>query len=115
MGLRQFLRDLAQLWQNGAATIDSVLRAALWLLDHGEPEANGSRYCEVIRDLEGRRWLPARGNVYLALARLQEQGLILARWEAPAEAAAHGGARRRRFRLSETGRQAAAALGPAST
>lgn len=67
---------------------------------------------EIAKEIEhatGGRFKPGTGSLYLALARLQKQGLIEETAERPPEA--QDDSRRRYYRITEFGRQVAQAEG----
>jgi DNA-binding PadR family transcriptional regulator len=86
----------------------SLLAAALELAAIGQPEFHGYAVARLMRDREGARRLTAHGTLYRALERLDEAGLVEGRWEDPQIAADEGRPRRRFYRITALGEQAAA-------
>jgi PadR family transcriptional regulator len=76
-----------------------VLEIGLRRLREGEPEFHGFALAAEL-DSSGGRQLTAHGTLYKALDRLEQGGLLVSRWEDPAE---HAGSRPRRrlYRVSD--------------
>jgi DNA-binding PadR family transcriptional regulator len=75
----------------------------------GDPEFHGFLVAKELRDRDGARALTAHGTLYKALDRMESAGLLDSRWEDPDDAAAEGRPRRRLYRITGAGDQAAAA------
>ena len=86
----------------------SLLAAAIEFAAIGQPEFHGYAIARLMRDREGARRLTAHGTLYRALDRLDEAGLVEGRWEDPLVAADEGRPRRRLYRVTALGEQAAA-------
>jgi len=76
----------------------------------GDPEFHGFLAAKELRDRDGARALTAHGTLYKALDRMETAGLLDSRWEDPDDAAAEGRPRRRLYRVTGAGEQAAAAF-----
>lgn len=87
----------------------SILEASLLLRMRGQPEAHGFLLAGTIRDREAARRLTAYGTLYKALGRLERLGYLESRWEDPLIAAAASRPRRRFYRATALGEQAAVA------
>lgn len=85
-----------------------ILRAGIDFAMAGDPNFHGYAVAARMRE-EGGRSLAAQGTLYRALARLEERGLVLSEWEDPALAAAEERPRRRLYRVTAAGEQAAQA------
>jgi PadR family transcriptional regulator, regulatory protein PadR len=87
----------------------SILEASLLLRMRGQVEAHGFLLARTLSDREGARRLTAYGTLYKALERLERLGYLESRWEDPLIAAAAGRPRRRFYRTTAVGEQAAVA------
>jgi hypothetical protein len=85
----------------------SILAAGIDLRDRGEPEFHGFLIAKEMRDSDDARRLTAHGTLYKALDRMERAGLLESRWEDPAIAAEVGRPRRRLYRITGLGEQAA--------
>jgi PadR family transcriptional regulator PadR len=86
----------------------SLLASALESATSGEREFHGYAIARIMRDREGARRLTSHGTLYRALDRLEAAGLVESRWEDPQLAADEGRPRRRLYRVTALGAQAAA-------
>ena len=84
---------------------EDILRAALAAHDSGEAVFHGFGLARDMRERSGSRALTAHGTLYKALGRLEDAGLLASTWEDAA--AAEGRPRRRLYRLTAEGEQAA--------
>jgi DNA-binding PadR family transcriptional regulator len=82
-----------------------ILEAALSMTASGHGAFHGFGLAQSIRAQSGARSLTAHGTLYKALGRLEEFGLLSSRWEDAT--AAEGRPRRRLYRLTGQGAQAA--------
>lgn len=85
-----------------------ILEVAIGLIQRGIPEAHGFHLASELRDRRGARQLTAYGTLYRALERLETMGFMQSRWEDPQLAADEGRPRRRYYRVTVVGEQAAA-------
>jgi PadR family transcriptional regulator, regulatory protein PadR len=72
------------------------------------PECHGFQIAKLLQTGNDARLLTAHGTLYRALARLENMGLLMSRWEEPGTAANEGRPLRRLYRLTDTGTAAAA-------
>jgi DNA-binding PadR family transcriptional regulator len=86
-----------------------ILEAAVDLARRGVPEAHGFLLARELRDRGGAKRLTAYGTLYKALERLERMELLESRWEDPQVAADDGRPRRRFYRVTVIGEQAASA------
>ena len=86
-----------------------ILETTLALRRSDHTDVHGYALAHALRDASGSRALTAHGTLYKALGRLEELGLLTSRWED--EATVQGRPRRRLYRLSERGAEAAASVG----
>ena len=82
-----------------------ILEAAVSMLRSGESTFHGFALAQAMHT-DGSGSLIAHGTLYKALGRLEEFGLLESQWE---DAPAGGRPRRRLYRLTDAGKQAAAA------
>src|ERR671914_123600 len=82
-----------------------ILEVALSMLRSGQATFHGFRLAQTMREQGGSRSLTAHGTLYKALARLEEFGLLVSRWEDAA--AVEGRPRRRLYELTSQGAYAA--------
>ena len=73
----------------------------------GEPEFHGFDVLPELGEISGRPEPYARSSVYRALERLEEMGLLSSRWEDAEEARTLRRPRRRLYRVTEFGANAA--------
>jgi PadR family transcriptional regulator, regulatory protein PadR len=66
---------------------------------------HGFELARALADAGGSRSLTSHGTLYKALARLAEQGLLVAEWEDPERALREGRPRRRLYELTAAGAQ----------
>ncbi len=82
-----------------------ILELALSMRRSGPAAFHGFGIAQAMREQRGSRSLTAHGTLYKALARLEEFGLLVSRWEDAA--AAEGRPRRRLYELTGQGAQVA--------
>ncbi len=92
----------------------SVLRAALEMARHGEPEFHGYAIAREIKQNEAARQLTAHGTLYRALDKMEELGFLESRWEDQTPES-EGRPRRRLYRVTAAGEQAYQAVRPSRT
>ncbi|HKT80864.1 MAG TPA: helix-turn-helix transcriptional regulator [Vicinamibacterales bacterium] len=85
----------------------AICRAAARLKERGSEEFHGYQIAKQIQHVEDRRLLTAHGTLYRALGRLEQMGLVEARWEAPHLASEERRPARRLYRLTAIGEAAA--------
>jgi len=83
-----------------------ILGAALTLASRDDPEFHGFGIAKMLQSDGDARRLTGHGTLYKALARLEEAGLLVSRWEDANLAAADGRPRRRLYRITTAGRAA---------
>jgi PadR family transcriptional regulator, regulatory protein PadR len=86
----------------------ALLSAAVELARAGRPRFHGFAIARELAEREAARRLTAHGTLYKALDRLEQAGLLESAWEDPAVAADEGRPRRRLYRVTALGEQAAA-------
>jgi DNA-binding PadR family transcriptional regulator len=89
-----------------------ILGVAVSRAARGEPDLHGFGVAKSLQGDEARRRLTAHGTLYKALARLEDSGLLVSRWEDAEVAVAEGRPRRRLYRITTAGQ---AAFSEAST
>lgn len=77
-----------------------ILQLALALRRSGHPTFHGFGLAQHLRQQSGSRSLTAHGTLYKALARLEEFGLLVSRWD---DATVEGRPRRRLYQLTSEG------------
>ncbi len=85
----------------------AILACAIELAAAGEPGFYGFAIARQLRDASGARQLTAHGTLYKALARLERAGMLTSSWEDPGFAESQSRPRRRLYRITPTGEQAA--------
>jgi PadR family transcriptional regulator len=83
-----------------------ILGAAVTLASRDDPEFHGFGIAKLIQSEADARRLTAHGTLYKALARLEDAGLLVSRWEDANLAAADGRPRRRLYRITTAGQAA---------
>jgi DNA-binding PadR family transcriptional regulator len=86
----------------------AILTVAVSRAATDQPDLHGFELAKLIAGHERSGTLLAHGTLYKALNRLAESGMLTADWEDPAIALSHGRPRRRLYRITIRGEQAAA-------
>jgi PadR family transcriptional regulator, regulatory protein PadR len=86
----------------------AILVGGIELAASGEPDFYGFAMARRIREASSARQLTAHGTLYKALGRLERAGLLTSSWEEPGLAEAQHRPRRRLYRVTASGAQAAA-------
>jgi DNA-binding PadR family transcriptional regulator len=86
-----------------------ILKIAVFKAATDRPEFHGFELAKLIADDERSNNLLAHGTLYKALNRLADSGMLTADWEDAAIALTDGRPRRRLYRITVRGEQAAAA------
>lgn len=84
-----------------------ILETAIALAGRGIPEVHGFVLARELQDQREARRLTGYGTLYRALERLERMGYLERRWEDPHVAAQDGRPRRRFYRVTIVGEQAA--------
>lgn len=84
-----------------------ILKVAVSRAATNRPEFHGFELAKLIAEHERPGQLLAHGTLYKALNRLAESGMLTSDWEDPAIALADGRPRRRLYRITVRGEQAA--------
>jgi DNA-binding PadR family transcriptional regulator len=85
-----------------------ILGSAATLASRDEPEFHGFGIAKLLQTDGGARRLTAHGTLYKALARLEDAGLLVSRWEDADLATSEGRPRRRLYRITTAGQAAQA-------
>ena len=85
-----------------------ILKAAVSRTSTSQPEFHGFELAKLIAENERSGRLLAHGTLYKALNRLSESGMLTSDWEDAAIALREGRPRRRLYRVTIRGEQAAA-------
>ena len=85
----------------------AILARGIELAATGEPDFYGFAMARQLRDASGAQRLTAHGTLYKALARLERSGMLASCWEDPRLAEAESRPRRRLYRVTPSGEQAA--------
>ena len=86
----------------------AILNAAVARASSDQPDLYGFELAKLIAENERVGKLVAHGTLYKALNRLADSGMLDAAWEDPAIALSQGRPRRRLYRVTIRGEQAAA-------
>ena len=78
----------------------SILAAAIILRSTAEEEFHGYRIAREVKNKTDARHLTSHGTLYRALARLEQTGFLVSRWEDPVLAAREGRPLRKLYRLT---------------
>ena len=81
----------------------SILAAAIILRSTAEEEFHGYRIAREVKNKTDARHLTSHGTLYRALARLEQTGFLVSRWEDPVLAAREGRPLRKLYRLTAAG------------
>ena len=86
----------------------AILNVAVARASSDQPDLYGFELAKLIAESERAGKLVAHGTLYKALNRLAESGMLSSDWEDPALALSNGRPRRRLYRITIRGEQAAA-------
>ncbi len=85
----------------------SILESAIELRRRGKAEFHGFLIAAEVSERQGARLLTAYGTLYKALGRMEKAGLLESEWEDPLVAASADRPRRRLYRITAVGQEAA--------
>jgi hypothetical protein len=85
----------------------TIVETAIEMRREGCAEFYGFLAAARMRDADEAKLLTSRGTLYKALNRLERQGFLSSRWEAPEIALSEGRPRRRLYQVAPTGEVAA--------
>ena len=92
-----------------------ILKVAVSRAATGQPPFHGFELAKLIAENERPGKLLAHGTLYKALNRLADSGMLTSDWEDPAIALSDGRPRRRLYRITIRGEQAATAAAISDT
>ena len=93
----------------------AILNVAVARASSDQPDLYGFELAKLIAENERASKLVAHGTLYKALNRLAESGMLSSNWEDPATALSNGRPRRRLYRITIRGEQAAASAAISAT
>jgi DNA-binding PadR family transcriptional regulator len=85
---------------------EAILAAAISFAAAREPEFHGFGMAKALQGDDTSRRLTAHGTLYKALARLEDAGLLVSRWEDADVAVEAGRPRRRLYEITTAGQAA---------